>query len=155
RSPRQRRELENYAMPTIAAVQATSKIGLLRDLLFNLLQEHKQDGTIPTNARFLFYELVQRGQLSKEKTGVRRPDQDLHDALTDNRAFSGQTCQAEAPGTTDPPRIDQEVCTMKKQANISFGQVTYASDAPTDAPTWVWKCECRKCRKARKRAGDP
>src|SRR5262249_38554544 len=44
-----------------------------------------RDGTIPTNARFLFYELVQRGQLSKEKTGKRRPDQDLHDALTDIR----------------------------------------------------------------------
>jgi hypothetical protein len=62
-----------------------SKIGALRDLLFHLLQEHERDGTIPTNARFLFYELVQRGPLSKEKTGARRPDQDLHDALTDIR----------------------------------------------------------------------
>jgi hypothetical protein len=62
-----------------------SKIGALRDLLFDLLQEHERDGMVPTNARFLFYELVQRGQLSKEKTGVRRPDQDLHDALTDIR----------------------------------------------------------------------
>src|SRR5262245_49682129 len=67
------------------SVLRTSKIGALRELLFNLLQEHEQDGTIPTNARFLFYELVQRGQLSKEKTGARRPDQDLHDALTDIR----------------------------------------------------------------------
>ena len=63
-----------------------SKIGILRNLLFDLLQEHERDNTIPTNARFLFYELVQRGQLSKEKTGARRPDQDLHDALTDIRA---------------------------------------------------------------------
>ena len=62
-----------------------SKIGALRDLLFNLLQEHERAGTIPTNARFLFYELVQRGHLSKEKTGARRPDQGLHDALTDIR----------------------------------------------------------------------
>jgi hypothetical protein len=62
-----------------------SKIGALRDLMVRLLQEHEQDGAIPTNARFLFYELVQRGQLSKEKTGARRPDQDLHDALTDIR----------------------------------------------------------------------
>jgi len=43
----------------------------------------------------------------------------------------------------------------KKQHDISFGQVTYAPDAPADAPTWIWKCECRKCRKARKRTGDP
>jgi hypothetical protein len=62
-----------------------SKIGALRDLLFALLQEHERDSTIPTNARFLYYELVQRGQLSKERTGVRRPDQNLHDALTDIR----------------------------------------------------------------------
>jgi hypothetical protein len=62
-----------------------SKIGALRELLFSLLQEHERDDTIPTNARFLYYELVQRGQLSKERTGARRPDQNLHDALTDIR----------------------------------------------------------------------
>jgi hypothetical protein len=62
-----------------------SKIGALRDLLVNLLQEHERDGALPTSARFLFYELVQRGQLSKHATGARRPDQDLHDALTDIR----------------------------------------------------------------------
>jgi hypothetical protein len=62
-----------------------SKIGALRDLLFALLQEHERDGTIPTNARFLYYELVQRGELSKERTGARRSDQNLHDALIDLR----------------------------------------------------------------------
>jgi hypothetical protein len=41
-----------------------SKIGTLRDLLFDLLQEHERDGTIPTNARFLYYELVQRRRAS-------------------------------------------------------------------------------------------
>lgn len=58
-----------------------SKIGKLRALLLGLLREHERDDALPTSARFLFYELVQRGQLSKEKTGSRRPDQDLHDAL--------------------------------------------------------------------------
>src|SRR5262249_16085529 len=62
-----------------------SKIGALRDLLLALLQEHERDGALPTSARFLFYELVQCGQLSKERTGARRPDQNLHDALTDIR----------------------------------------------------------------------
>jgi hypothetical protein len=62
-----------------------SKIGTLRDLLFALLQEHERDDMIPTNARFLFYELVQRGRISKERTGARRADQGLHDALTDIR----------------------------------------------------------------------
>ena len=40
---------------------------------------------VPTNARFLYYELVNRGQISKERTGARRSDQNLHDALTDIR----------------------------------------------------------------------
>jgi hypothetical protein len=71
-------------MSKISAV-VISKIGALRDLLFDLLKEHESDGTIPTNARFLYYELVQRRQLSKERTGARRPDQNLHDALTDIR----------------------------------------------------------------------
>jgi hypothetical protein len=62
-----------------------SKIGALRDLLFALLQEHERDRALPTNARFLYYELVQRGQWSKERTGARRSDQDIHDALTDLR----------------------------------------------------------------------
>jgi hypothetical protein len=43
----------------------TSKIGALRDLLVGLLVEHERDGTLPTNARFLFYELAQRGQLRR------------------------------------------------------------------------------------------
>jgi len=62
-----------------------SAIGALRDLLVSLLQEHERDGALPTSARFLFYELIQRGQLSKQSTGARRPDQNLHDALTDIR----------------------------------------------------------------------
>jgi hypothetical protein len=66
-------------------VAVVSKIGTLRDLLFALLQEHERDGAIPTNARFLYYDLVQRGQISKVRTGARRTDQDLHDALTDIR----------------------------------------------------------------------
>src|SRR5262245_55303399 len=61
------------------------KIGALRAALLALLEEHERDGALPTSARFLYYELVQRGQLNKERTGARRPDQDMHDALTDIR----------------------------------------------------------------------
>jgi hypothetical protein len=62
-----------------------SKIQILRESLLQLIREHEHDGTIPTSARFLFYELVQRGIVSKEKTGARRPDQDANDALIDLR----------------------------------------------------------------------
>ena len=59
-----------------------SKKGQLQRELLKRLYVHERDGTIPTSARFLFYELVQDGVVSKIKTGVRRVDQDLHDALT-------------------------------------------------------------------------
>jgi hypothetical protein len=70
---------------------ATTKIGLLREQLLTLWREHKRDRALPTTARFLYYELVNRGVVSKEqptpapgKRG-RRPDQNIHDALTDLR----------------------------------------------------------------------
>ena len=71
-----------------------TKIGTLRAILLALLQEHERDGALPTNARFLFYELVQRGIFSKERNARtdgkigRRPDQIVHDALTDIREDS-------------------------------------------------------------------
>jgi hypothetical protein len=64
-----------------------SKIGMLRESLMQLLEEHRNDQMLPTSGRFLFYELVQRGIISKERKpgGGRRPDQDMNDALTDLR----------------------------------------------------------------------
>jgi len=74
--------------------KAASKIGKLRSLVLSLLHEHESAGDdgLPTSARFLYYELVQRGHLEKHKpkgAKGRRSDQDLHDALTDLRE-SGQ-----------------------------------------------------------------
>jgi hypothetical protein len=60
-------------------------IGKLRTQLFRLIEEHRLDGMLPTSARFLFYELVQRSIIAKHSTGARRADQNLHDALTDLR----------------------------------------------------------------------
>jgi hypothetical protein len=62
-----------------------SKIRRLREALLALLAEHERDGALPTSGRFLFYELVARGIISKEKTGARRPDQDMTEALTQLR----------------------------------------------------------------------
>jgi hypothetical protein len=79
------RSISARSVPAQGADRPTSKIGALRDLLVALLEEHERDGAIPTSARFLYYELVQRGQLSKQRNGARRPDQILHEALTDIR----------------------------------------------------------------------
>jgi hypothetical protein len=62
-----------------------SKIETIRNALRELLAQHRQEDTLPTSARFLYYELVTLRVISKEKTGKRRPDQDMIDALTDLR----------------------------------------------------------------------
>jgi hypothetical protein len=60
----------------------------LREPLFELYEEHRLAGTLPTSARFLFYELVTRKWISKESLRAiegkkgRRPDQNMLDALT-------------------------------------------------------------------------
>jgi hypothetical protein len=63
----------------------------LREPLLKLYQQHHASGTLPTSARFLFYELESQGFISKEtaertdgKKG-RRPDQNMLDALTNLR----------------------------------------------------------------------
>lgn len=61
-----------------------SACGKLQRICLELLREHEQQGEdgLPTNNRFLGYELIQRGVLSKQKKGARRGDQALHEALT-------------------------------------------------------------------------
>jgi hypothetical protein len=66
-----------------------SKTETLRRALLELLAEHRRDDMLPTSGRFLFYELVTQGIISKHPTGKRRADQDMIDALTDLRE-SGQ-----------------------------------------------------------------
>src|SRR5262249_22276349 len=54
---------------------------LQRDLL-ELLGEHEQAGTLPTNGRFLFYELVQNGKIPKHYDDlVHQPAQDVCNAI--------------------------------------------------------------------------
>jgi hypothetical protein len=63
----------------------TSKIEILRRALRHLLAQHQADGTLPTSARFIFYELVAAGVIPKHATGARRADQDMVAALKDLR----------------------------------------------------------------------
>jgi hypothetical protein len=57
-------------------------IGRLRIELMGLLDQHRQDGMLPTSVRFLFYELVARSIISKSGE---RPDKIVSQALTDLR----------------------------------------------------------------------
>jgi hypothetical protein len=47
-----------------------TKSGRLQRACLDLLREHKRKGDIPTNGRFLFYELEQRGVIPKKYDGV-------------------------------------------------------------------------------------
>src|SRR5258708_37464218 len=65
-----------------------NKSGRLRKAVYERWQQHEEDDALPTSGRFLFYELVQAGIISKTKPKRtdgrkgRRPDQDMSDALT-------------------------------------------------------------------------
>ena len=67
-----------------------SKAGKLQRACLAHLQKHKREGTIPTNGRFVFYELEQQGVVPKHYRGInpktgkeykRTPAQDISDAL--------------------------------------------------------------------------
>ena len=65
-----------------------TKAGRLQRSLLQLLSEHERAGTLPTNGRFIFYELEQRGLIPKAyyfTDGVtkrpRQPKDDIADAL--------------------------------------------------------------------------
>jgi hypothetical protein len=65
-----------------------SKRGRLQQACLDLLQQHERDGAIPTNGRFVFYELEQQGVVPKHyldgqgRKRARSPAQDISDALT-------------------------------------------------------------------------
>jgi hypothetical protein len=68
------------------AFDPNTKAGRLRRACYELLLEHNRNDDIPTNGRFLFYKLEQRGHLPKHydparaEPAKRTPSQDLSDA---------------------------------------------------------------------------
>lgn len=62
-------------------------IGRLRRACYEKLLEHQHDNALPTNGRFIFYELEQDGVVPKKypPPKKRTPPQDISDALTDLR----------------------------------------------------------------------
>ena len=64
---------------TALSAAGTAK-GQLQRACLQLLNEHELDGTLPTSARFIYYELKQSGYPLKGHQ-ARRPDQDVIDAI--------------------------------------------------------------------------
>jgi hypothetical protein len=64
-----------------------TKSGRHQRACLELMREHERDGTIPTNGRFVFYELEQRGVIPKHyldehgKKRPRQPNADITEAL--------------------------------------------------------------------------
>jgi hypothetical protein len=64
-----------------------SKRGRLQQACLDLIRQHESDGAIPTNGRFVFYELEQLGKIPKHyldehgRERARTPAQDVSDAL--------------------------------------------------------------------------
>ena len=49
--------------PNLSSLE--TKAGRLQRACLELLREHERDGALPTNGRFLFYELEQKGVIPK------------------------------------------------------------------------------------------
>jgi hypothetical protein len=64
-----------------------TKAGRLQRACLNVLRQHERDGALPTNGRFVFYELEQTGVIPKAyldehgRKRARQPAQDISDAL--------------------------------------------------------------------------
>jgi hypothetical protein len=67
---------------------ASTKAGRLQRALLELLRQHERDGALPTNGRFLFYELEQAGVIPKVyvdaegRKAARQPKDDIARELT-------------------------------------------------------------------------
>ena len=70
------------AAATVARLSKSgTKRGQLQRAALAVLLEHEADGALPTSTRFVFYELEQRGVVSKVRLVARRADQDLTEAV--------------------------------------------------------------------------
>jgi hypothetical protein len=81
--------VEDQTTDAVILSDPDSKAGRLQRACLDLLREHHGNDEIPTNGRFLFYELEQRGVIPKKYDGInpttgkkfaRTPLQDLSDA---------------------------------------------------------------------------
>ena len=85
--PRRRRSAASVEAPFQSVMEQElsaphTKSGKLQRACLALLREHQQAGTLPTNGRFLFYELEQRGIVPKHYDDlVHQPAQDVTNAL--------------------------------------------------------------------------
>jgi hypothetical protein len=76
-----------------------TKTGKLQRALLALLTEHEEDGAIPTSARFLFYELEQRGVVPSITSTTRVASGPASPAETSPTPSPISASTASSPGT--------------------------------------------------------
>lgn len=123
-----------------------SKAGRLRRAVLDRLRVHEREGTLPTSARFLFYELIQAGVVSKDTPaprpgakGSRRADQGVIDALTDLR----EAGLVPWDWIEDETRELTRWRTAPSVAEYVAAQVDYASLDPWGGKAPLILCESR------------
>jgi hypothetical protein len=99
-----------------------SKSGRLQRECLKLLREHERNGDIPTNGRFPFYELEQRGVIPKKYDGVnprtgknyaRTPLQDV--SVCDHAIARGWPRALALDRGRDPQPVVMELCRQRRR----------------------------------------
>ena len=99
-----------------------SKSGRLQRECLKLLREHERNGDIPTNGRFPFYELEQRGVIPKKYDGVnprtgknyaRTPLQDV--SVCDHAFARGWPRAVALDRGRDPQPVVMELCRQRRR----------------------------------------
>jgi hypothetical protein len=117
-----------------------SMAGRLQRALLDRLHVHEREETLPTSIRFLFYELIQAGVVSKAATGARRADQNTIEAVTHLREIGLVPWE----WIVDETRSLQTITTAATVADWLADDVQYAMlDRWDGQPAPLILCESR------------
>lgn len=115
---------------------ADSKKGRLQRECLKLLREHERNGDIPTNGRFLFYELEQRGVIPKKYDGVNPKTKNY--ARTPLQDVSVATMHLRKVGLVPWPWIEDETRTLTSWTYAST-VADFVKDAVDRARIDLWQ----------------
>jgi len=113
-----------------------SKHGQLQRACLDLLREHHRKGDIPTNGRFLFYELEQRGVIPKKYDGV-NPKTGNKFARTPLQDVSVATMRLRESGLVPWHWIEDESRTLTEW-RYGFTVISYLIDTIPRARIDLW-----------------
>ena len=111
--------------------------GRLQRACLKLLREHERNGDIPTNGRFLFYELEQRGVIAKKRDGV-NPKTGKEYVRTPLQDVSVATMHLREVGLVPWDWIEDETRTLSSWTYAPT-VASFVEDAVDDARIDLWQ----------------